>query len=193
MTKQNKKLILSSKSPRRQELLKGLGLEFSIDIREVEELYDEKIPANQVSKYLAKLKATPFIGTLASDQLLITSDTVVVIDDKVLGKPKNNDEAEKMLEQLSGKTHKVITGVCLTEDLDQHVFSVETEVIFDELTLAEIQFYIQQCQPFDKAGSYGIQEWIGFAKIKALRGCYYNVMGLPLNALYRKLQELKVI
>jgi len=184
----NKEIILASKSPRRQTLFKELGLDFKVEVREVEEVYPPELAGREVPVFLAALKSEAF-GELAENQLLVTSDTVVVLDGKVIEKPKDAKDAKRMLKQLSGKTHKVFTGVCLRDGQKRSSFSSKTEVEFKELSNKEIQYYVEQFQPFDKAGSYGIQEWLGYIGIKGINGCYYNVMGLPLSKLYKELME----
>jgi len=184
----NKEIILASKSPRRQTLFKELGLDFKVEVREVEEVYPPELAGREVPVFLAALKSEAF-GELADNQLLVTSDTVVVLDGKVIEKPKDAKDAKRMLKQLSGKTHKVFTGVCLRDGQKRSSFSSKTEVEFKELSNKEIQYYVEQFQPFDKAGSYGIQEWLGYIGIKGINGCYYNVMGLPLSKLYKELME----
>ncbi|MFK7783786.1 MAG: Maf family nucleotide pyrophosphatase [Crocinitomicaceae bacterium] len=183
----NFKLVLGSKSPRRQALIKELGFPVEIRTKEVEEIYPDHLASVEVPEYLAKLKATPLKESLAADEILVTSDTIVLLDGKVVGKPANENAAKQMLRQLSGNTHTVITGVCLTTQNEQHTFSSHTKVFFSELSEEEINHYVERFKPLDKAGSYGIQEWIGYIGVSKIEGCYYNVMGLPLHDLYRKL------
>ncbi len=179
------KLILGSKSPRRQELLQGMGFEFEIRTKDTNEDYDPSLNPRIVPEFLANLKADALIPTLNKDEVLITSDTIVLIDDSILGKPTDEDDAFQMLQQLSGKKHEVITAVQLTSlDKKKH-FSVVTEVYFRELSSNEIRFYIENYRPFDKAGAYGIQEWIGFVAVEKLNGSYFNVVGLPTAELYQ--------
>ncbi|MDG1331936.1 MAG: Maf family nucleotide pyrophosphatase [Crocinitomicaceae bacterium] len=185
----NFKLVLGSKSPRRQALIKELGFPVEIRTKEVEEIYPEDLPAAEVPEFLAKLKASPLLDSLAEDEILVTSDTIVVLNRKVIGKPTDADAAKRMIADLSGKTHTVITGVCLTSNNEQHTFSSKTKVFFSELTTEEINHYVDTFQPLDKAGSYGIQEWIGYIGVSKIEGCYYNVMGLPLHDLYRKIKS----
>lgn len=191
--KQHRNIILGSKSPRRQELLKGLGVNFTIDTKEVEEIYDKDLSPELVPEFLAALKSEPFTTKEQHSDVIITSDTVVIEGGRVLGKPKGFEGAVEMLLSLSGKKHKVITGVCIMMDNVQYTFKSETLVEFDTMSREEIEYYVTNFEPYDKAGSYGIQEWIGHAKIKGIDGCYYNVMGLPLRDLYQKLIELNVI
>jgi septum formation protein len=184
----NFKLILGSKSPRRQALIKELGFPVEIRTKEVEEIYPDDLPSTEVPEYLAKLKAGPLIDSLSDDEILVTSDTIVLLDGKVVGKPKDESDAKKMIAKLSGSTHTVITGVCLTSQNEQHTFSSHTKVFFSELSQEEINHYVETYKPLDKAGSYGIQEWIGYIGVSKIEGCYYNVMGLPLHDLYRELK-----
>ncbi len=183
------KVILASNSPRRRELLAGLGIRF--DVRVLPDI-DEGYPAGELAtadipKYIAEKKAEANRGQMAADELLITADTVVIVDDIVLGKPADADEARRMLHRLSGKTHQVITGVCLATASRKRVFSVSTDVTFKVLTDAEIDYYISEYRPYDKAGAYGIQEWIGYIGVTALNGSYFNVMGLPVQRIYTEL------
>lgn len=184
----NFKLVLGSKSPRRQALIKELGFPVEIRTKEVEEIYPEDLPSTEVPEYLSKLKAAPLKDSLAKDEILVTSDTIVLLDGNVIGKPIDEDAAKQMIRNLSGKTHTVITGVCLTNKDKQHTFSSHTKVFFSELTEDEINHYVDTFKPLDKAGSYGIQEWIGYIGVSKIEGCYYNVMGLPLHDLYRNLR-----
>ena len=182
------RLILGSKSPRRQELLGSLDFPFRVEVRSVDETFPPNLPVEKLAEFIAKKKAEAFTD-LKRDELVITSDTVVVCNGIALAKPANAEEAKGMLRMLSGKTHQVITGVCLKTPEDQRSFSETTHVQFDELSEEEIDYYIEKYRPFDKAGSYGIQEWIGMIGIKGIEGDYYNVMGLPLNRLYRELKQ----
>ena len=184
----NYHLILASKSPRRQALLKGLDLDFEIRTREVDESFPEDMPVREVAEFLAVKKSEAF-GTLAEKELLITSDTTVVLGDAIMNKPADGQEATKMLEQLSGRVHEVVTGVCLRSAERTVRFSETTQVFLRELAAHEIQYYIDKYRPFDKAGAYGIQEWIGMAAIEKIEGDYYNVMGLPMAALYGQLRQ----
>ena len=177
-------LILASKSPRRQALLKELGLDFQIMTKEVDESFPSSLPVSDVSKFIATKKAEAYTKQVASGRLVLTSDTTVIFEKKVLGKPKGPTEAFEMLSMLSGHTHRVITGVCLASRKKTITFDETTEVTFRELKDEEINYYIQHYQPFDKAGAYGIQEWIGMVGIQNIKGDYYNVVGLPLNKLW---------
>lgn len=183
------KVILASKSPRRQELLKGLNLSFSVQTREVDESFPEELQAEQIALYLAEKKAAAFVEELKKDELVITSDTVVWSEDVVLNKPADRDEGYAMLRLLSGGTHHVFTGVCLQSAGKKTSFYEVTEVTFRELSDEEIWYYLDRYQPYDKAGSYGIQEWIGYIGITEIKGCFYNVMGLPLQKLYDQLLQ----
>ncbi|MBJ10905.1 MAG: septum formation protein Maf [Flavobacteriales bacterium] len=183
----NKKIILASKSPRRQELLKGLGLSFKIKTKEINEDFPNSIDNSDVAAFLAKKKAESF--ALSNDEIIITSDTTVLLTNRILNKPQNTEEALRMLQRLSGKTHEVCTGVCIKSIEKEIIFSEFTSVTFKLLSLDEIEYYIKHFQPYDKAGSYGIQEWIGFIGVEKIEGCYYNVMGLPISKLYQKLLE----
>lgn len=186
----NYNYILASKSPRRQELLHLMGIEFSVKVKEVEEKFPEGLSKYEIPEFLARLKSSPFLPELQKNDLLITADTIVYLDGEVLGKPGNPKEAENMLQKLSGKEHQVISGVCLTSCSKQTSFHAETNVQFKQLTEEEIQFYIKTYKPFDKAGAYGIQEWIGFIGITHIEGSFYNVMGLPVQQLYEEILRL---
>ncbi len=182
-------VILASKSPRRQALLKEIVPEFSIMLRDTAETYPSTLKGAQIVEHLANLKASAFDGELADNQLLITADTIVWIDDMVLGKPKDRNGAIAMLRQLSGRKHTVFTGVCLKTNQKKRVFSVATDVFFRPLDDSEIEYYVDKYQPFDKAGSYGVQEWIGYVGVERIEGSYFNVMGLPVQRLYQELKE----
>ena len=181
--------ILASKSPRRQQLLKSLGIDFQVQQKEVDENYPENLSINEIPIYLARLKATPFLNELKNDELLITADTIVCFGEKVLGKPTDFEHARQMLNLLSGNEHQVISGVCLTSIHKQSTFYSISNVRFKSLTKNEIDFYITHFKPFDKAGSYGIQEWIGTIGITHIEGSFYNVMGLPIQKLYEEIQK----
>ena len=183
-------LLLASKSPRRRELLGRLGIPLTIVDVDVDESVPSKLPADHVAEALARLKAEGYTASLADDEVLVTADTVVVLGDQVLGKPHSRDEAERMLHQLSGHVHQVYTGVCLRSARRCVAFTERTDVHFRHLTDTEIEYYIDAYKPFDKAGAYGIQEWVGMVGIERIEGCYYNVMGLPVARLYRELKSL---
>jgi len=186
----NFKIILASNSPRRRELLAGLGLDFEVRVLpDIDESYPETLAALDTAEYIAAKKADAYRSAMAPDELIITADTVVIVGDEVLGKPANDSEARDMLLKLSGRTHQVVTGVCLTTQQQSSRFSVRTDVTFKPLTEAEIQYYIEKYKPFDKAGAYGIQEWIGYIGCTGLNGSYYNVMGLPVQRIYTELQK----
>ena len=181
-------VILASNSPRRQELLKKLVPKFKIQVVPIEENYPKELAKEQIAKYLSELKSAAYQPT--KNQLIITADTIVSIGNEVLGKPKDSNDALEMLMKLSGKTHLVTTAVSIKTTEKLITFSDTTEVTFYKLTSQEMEQYITNCQPFDKAGSYGIQEWMGYFGIKKMNGDYYNVMGLPLHKLYRALKKL---
>ena len=186
-------LILSSNSPRRQELLRGVNIPFKVFVIDgIDESYPDDLPAEEIAEYIAIKKAAPYAEQLkGSDNTVLTADTVVVCDGKVMGKPKDDADACRMLRFLSGKTHQVYTGVCLTSTEQQRHFSVKTDVTFRELTDEEISYYVSTYKPLDKAGAYGIQEWIGYIGITGINGSYYNVMGLPVQRIYKELKGVK--
>lgn len=195
-------IILASNSPRRKELLAGLDLPFEVKvIKGIDESYPASLDAYDTAQYISAKKAAAYKDLLTDDTLVLTADTVVIAptaDEQndqegkgiILGKPKDAKEAHDMLRMLSGKTHHVVTGVCLTTLKLQRQFSVVTEVTFKELSDAEIDYYIEHYQPFDKAGAYGIQEWIGYVGCTGLKGSYFNVMGLPVQRIYEEIQHL---
>lgn|SRR5690554_5515130 len=176
--------ILASRSPRRQELLRMLGISFTVSDSEVEETFPEGLLKSEIPVYLAKLKANPLLSALREKDLLITADTVVFLNGEIIGKPANHAEAEEILQKLSGKEHQVISGVCLSSVEKQVSFHSLSKVRFKKLRTEEIQFYIKTYKPFDKAGAYGIQEWIGLVGITRIEGSYTNIMGLPVQELY---------
>lgn len=186
-------LILGSKSPRRQELIKGLGFAYEIRTRDTDENYSQSLKPHQIATFLAELKAKALIETLKKNELLLTSDTVVITEGKVLGKPEDQEDAKNMIRSLSGKTHQVITGVHLTTLETSYTFDVTTEVTFLPLEIWEIDYYVNKYVPLDKAGSYGIQEWIGYIGIQKMNGSYYNVMGLPTAELWQVMKTLGFI
>lgn len=186
----NYHIILGSASPRRQQFLKELGLPFTIQLKNTEENYPKHLKSAEIADYLAVLKASAFKNELKNNDLLITADTIVWLDGKSLAKAANKEEAIKMLEELSGKMHEVISACCITTTQFQKVFHEVTKVYFKKLTKEEIEFYITNFKPFDKAGSYGIQEWIGYIGIEKIEGSFFNVMGFPIYKFYKVLSEL---
>ena len=184
------KIILASGSPRRQQFLKEMGLDFEVRLKSVEEVYPDDLEGSEISDYLAELKASTFEGALLKGEILITSDTVVWHKGKSLAKATDAEDAYKMLRTMSGEWHEVITSVCFTTFDAQKTVSQKTQVKFKELTDEEIRFYIKAFEPFDKAGAYGIQEWIGLIGIEEIRGSYPNVVGLPTHLVYKTLLTL---
>lgn len=183
-------IILASNSPRRKELLAGLGVEFDVRLIDgIDETYPGDIESHDVAEYIAKKKADAYKQSIASNELIITADTIVILGDEIFGKPLNADDAYAMLQKLSGKTHQVITGVCLLTKNEQRVFRVTTDVTFKELEMEEIKYYVDNYKPFDKAGAYGIQEWIGYIGVTSLNGSYFNVVGFPVQRIYTELQK----
>jgi septum formation protein len=180
-----KKIILASKSPRRSHLLELAGIPFEIRIKEVEEIYPDTLPVEEVAPYLAQLKAAALTDTLQADEVLLTADSVVIHNGIIYGKPKDFAEATKVLRTLSGTMHTVITGVCMRSLEKEIAFSAVSQVYFNEITDEEIEYYINTCQPYDKAGAYGIQEWVGLCKIHKIEGTYPNIMGLPIDLVYK--------
>lgn len=190
MIKDNYHIILASNSPRRRELLSGLDLDFEVRVLpDIEENYPETLATQDIPVYIATEKAAAYKNLMSEHDLIITADTVVVLGDKVLGKPESLDDAKRMLHELSGHTHQVITGVCLMTRTRQRSFSVTTDVTFKQLTEAEIDYYVEKYRPLDKAGAYGIQEWIGYIGVTGLNGSYFNVMGLPVQRIYNELND----
>jgi septum formation protein len=186
----DKNIILASGSPRRQQFFRDLGINFEIRLKEIEEVYPPKLKHFEISDYLAQLKSLPFEKELKENDILITSDTIVWHNEKALGKPRNKEEAFEMLSSMSNQTHEVITSVCFkTTEFQKTVASV-TKVTFKELTDIEINYYINNYKPFDKAGAYGIQEWIGAIGITKIEGDYNTVVGLPVNTVYKELINL---
>ncbi|MDR2911563.1 MAG: Maf family nucleotide pyrophosphatase [Bacteroidales bacterium] len=179
--------ILASKSPRRHELLKILGIDFQVKLKEIEEVFPEGLSKEEIPVYLVELKAKQFLEELDNNDMLITADTIVWFNGQVLGKPENYDKARAMLEMLSNNKHQVISGVCLTTAKKQVSFFAVSNVWFKPLSNAEIEYYITNFKPFDKAGAYGIQEWIGATGITHIEGSFYNVMGLPIQRLYEEI------
>ena len=183
------RVVLASQSPRRRELLAGLGIPFEVRvIEDIDEHFPEQLPTSETALYIAKRKAEAYRGQMADDELIITADTVVIVGDEILGKPVDEADALRMLRLLSGRTHQVTTGVCLMTTKMQRSFDVTTDVTFKTLSDEEIMYYVNRYKPFDKAGAYGIQEWIGYIGVTGLHGSYYNVMGLPVQRIYTELQ-----
>jgi len=183
------KVILASNSPRRKELLAGLNIDFEVRIiQDIDESYPDDLEVNDIAGYIADKKAKAYLPTLKENELLITADTIVSCSGKILGKPTDSNDARRMLHELSGHTHEVITGVCLVSHHKKVSFSEISSVSFEHLLNEEIEYYVDKYRPFDKAGSYGIQEWIGYVGVKAINGSFYNVMGLPVQRLYQRLK-----
>ena len=182
-------LILASKSPRRQHLLKELGLDFKVQVSNVEEYYPPEFGMTAIPEYLADLKATKVREESPENSLVIAADTIVWKDEEVIGKPKDKKEAVALLKHLSGSQHQVITGVNIQSATKKYSFHAVTEVWFDDLTEEEIEYYVDRFKPYDKAGGYGIQEWIGFVGIQKIEGSFYNVMGLPVHKVYQFLKR----
>ena len=185
----DRNLVLASGSPRRQDFFAKLNLEFTVDVREVDEVFDPSLKGAEITDYLAQLKASAF-DDLAPKTILVTSDTIVWKDGRAIGKPKDQEDAIQMLGELSGEMHEVFTSVCFTTPNEQRVVNDRTKVWFRELTDAEITHYIDRYTPFDKAGSYGIQDWLGYVAIDRIEGSFFNVMGLPTRLVYRELMRL---
>jgi len=182
-------IILASKSPRRKEILELAGIPFTVMVKEVEEIYPDDLPVREIPEYLALLKANAVKDDIQVGQLVIASDTIVLMNNKVYGKPRDRAEAIAFLKELSGNMHEVITGVCLLSTEKEHTFAVATKVYFKQLTPDEIEHYVDRYQPYDKAGAYAIQEWIGLTGIEKIEGCYFNVVGLPMSKLYHELKQ----
>lgn len=186
------KVLLASKSPRRRELLSQLRIPFNvISVGGIDETYPEDMPSEEIPLFLANLKADAYVKSFKGNELVITADTLVIIDGKVLGKPHDRDEAIEMLTTLSGNTHKVVTGVCISTLARRATFSTTTKVTFAKLCRDDIEYYIENFLPFDKAGAYGIQEWIGCIAVESINGSFYNVMGLPVHQLYKELKNFE--
>ena len=184
------KIVLASNSPRRKELLAGLDVDFEVRVlKDIDESYPATLPSPEIAEYISKKKAAAYLTTMSGDELVITADTVVILGDKVMGKPHDDAEARQMLHELSGQTHQVVTGVTLTTLQRQQSFSVVSDVTFKTLSDEEIDYYVTRYKPFDKAGAYGIQEWIGYIGVTALNGSYFNVMGLPVQRIYEALRQ----
>lgn len=180
---------MASNSPRRKELLAGLDLQFEVRVlQDIDESYPQDLPTQKIAEFISKKKADAYVGTMADDELVITADTVVILGDEVMGKPHDEADAKRMLGELSGRTHQVATGVTLSTCERQMSFSVVTNVTFKQLSVDEIDYYVRTYKPMDKAGAYGIQEWIGYIGVTALEGSYFNVMGLPVQRIYEALK-----
>lgn len=185
------KVILASNSPRRRELLSGLDIDYTVRVMDdIDESYPDNLLCADIPCYISRKKAEAYKQQMRQDELIITADTVVCVDDMILGKPKDADDAAAMLRLLSGKTHQVITGVTLLTSEQEKTFSVVSDVTFDDLSDEEIAYYVTKYRPFDKAGAYGIQEWIGYVGVTSLKGSYFNVMGLPVQRLYNELKTM---
>jgi len=185
----NFKIILASRSPRRQELMSELGIKFKIVTRDYDESFPDGLSGNEIALYVAKAKASVFKNEVAENEIVIAADTIVWCNNEVLGKPVDKADAIRILKEISGNTHEVITGVSLLSSKKQITFSVATKVTFEVLSDEEIDYYIDNYNPYDKAGAYGIQEWIGITACSRIEGSYFNVVGLPVQRLYKELQE----
>jgi septum formation protein len=188
MIKLNRKLILASNSPRRKQILADAGFEFDVLVKEIDESFPKSMPIIEVPAYLATQKAACFLDEIG-ENIVLTADTIVAVDNEILNKPANFNEAKVMLTKLSGRKHVVYTGVCIITKASQTSFVDATEVYFKNLTEAEIEYYIATCKPFDKAGAYGVQDFIGMIGIDKIIGSYFTVMGLPIHRVYQELQE----
>lgn len=183
-------IILASNSPRRKELLSGLNIPYEVKtLPNIDESYPDNLIGEDIAIYIAKEKANAYLDQLDDNTLLITADTIVLLDGKVYGKPSDDTDAKQMLRDLSGKTHQVITGVSITTKEKQESFGVSSEVRFSHLDDDEIEYYVSNYKPFDKAGAYGVQEWIGYIAVEYISGSYFNIMGLPIQRLYRELKK----
>jgi septum formation protein len=187
----NTQLILASNSPRRKQILEEAGISFRVQTKDIPEIYPESLDCIEVPSYLAALKAKAFSDL--NDQTIITADTIVLLDGKILGKPSGRDDAFAMLRSLSGKKHEVITGVCILNKNTELIFSDTTDVYFKSLSDEQINYYLDHFKPYDKAGAYGIQEWIGMVGVEKISGSYFNVMGLPIHKVYAELKKLALI
>lgn len=185
----NYRIILASRSPRRQQLLRDLGLKFDVVFKDYTETFPKNLGGEEIAKYVAHKKAVSFKNEISENEIVITADTIVWCNNKVLGKPLNSEDAIRILKEISGNTHEVITGVCLFSSFKEKTFSVSTKVTFDTLSGEEMNFYVDKYKPYDKAGAYGIQEWIGIAACSNIEGSYFNVVGLPVQRLYKELQS----
>lgn len=194
MKMENIRYILASGSPRRRELLAGLGLDFEVRLLPgIDESYPQGLSGEEIARTISRQKAQAYRPTLAPDELIITADTIVYLDGEVLGKPHDEADAHRMIRQLSGRTHEVITGVTLLTQNLEHTFDCVSRVTFAKLSEEEIDHYVRHYHPLDKAGAYGIQEWIGYIGVERIEGSYFNVMGLPVQRLYQTLKQLKML
>jgi septum formation protein len=185
----NYRVILASRSPRRQQLLRELGLKFDVVIKEYEEIYPENLSGEEIARFVAHEKAASFKDNISDNEIVIAADTIVWCNNKVLGKPLDHDDATRILKKISGNTHEVITGVSLRSQTKELTFSESAKVTFETMTEEEISYYIDEYKPYDKAGAYGIQEWIGIIACSHIDGSYFNVVGLPVQRLYKELQR----
>lgn len=184
------RIVLASNSPRRKELLSGIDVKYEFRmLPDIDESYPETISADEVAEYLAEKKASAYLPELKEDELLITADTIVLLDGMVIGKPVDEADAIRMLQLLSDRTHRVITGVCLASKKKQVVFSDTAHVTFGKLNDEEIKYYVSNYRPYDKAGAYGVQEWIGYVAVERIEGSYFNVMGFPIFKVYKELKQ----
>lgn len=190
LDQKGKRIILASQSPRRQQLMKGLDIDFEIEVREVEEIYPDDMPAVEIPSYLAKLKSEAFDADIDDNTIVVTSDTIVIHEGKVLEKPKSREEAVEMISRLSDSTHTVVTAVCLSSTEGKVIFDDHTKVSFVKISDEEVGYYIDRYRPYDKAGAYGVQEWLGYIGIDRLEGSYFTVMGFPLHKVYAELKKL---
>jgi len=186
-----KKIILASKSPRRQELMKGLERDFEVHTYDVDESFPENLKAENIATFLAEKKANAYPFTIQENEILLTADTIVWINNHVLNKPENENESFAMLKEICGTTHEVFTGVCLRTNKNISTFFERSEVTCKAISEDEIWHYIKNYKPFDKAGSYGIQDWFGYTAVKKINGCFYNVMGLPVSRIFEELKKIK--
>ena len=183
------KITLASRSPRRQQLLRELGLNFDVVVREYEEIYPDGLDGEEIARYIAYQKASLFINEISDNEIIIAADTIVWCNNKVLGKPVDHEDAVAILKEISGNTHEVITGVSIRSQSKEITFSESTKVTFEAFTEEEIDFYVTNYKPYDKAGAYGIQEWIGIIACSHINGSYFNVVGLPVQRLFKELQS----
>lgn len=186
---QKKKIVLGSKSPRRKELLGHICPDFEMRIQDVDEVYDPAMDPRMVPEYLAKIKAEALLPTLQENEIILTADTIVLLEGEIIGKPETLEHALEMLQKLNGKRHEVITGCGLLSQEKERYFSVTTEVYFKQLSTEALRYYVEQYKPLDKAGSYGVQEWIGLVGVERIDGSFYNVMGLPVAQLWDELEK----